>query len=168
VSDSTTEISTRDDDAAITELYQAKNQTWLEDETLASIRTIEDAFDTLLGENVEVEDFDDYGPGFSVVDKSVLVGVPMLLLEWRFVAGDFDGFVSVAAVTQDGRKVIFNDGSTGIRAQLEKVTQSRKAKGNATPQMGLKVMGGLRVSQYTYTDDKGKERPAETYYLGNA
>jgi len=119
--------------------------------------------------NVAVESFDDYGTGFKVVKKDALIGIPMILVEWRFSVGDYGNFVSVAAVTKHGDKVIFNDGSTGIRAQLEMVTEQRNEKQHPTPQAGLLVNEGLTRSDYTtdIPNAKGELVPtsASTYYL---
>lgn len=108
------------------------------------------------------------GDGFSVLstdDKGQLIGVPLALLEWRFNDGQQGRFVSIRAVAKTGindtdvRKVIINDGSTGIMRQLDEFTQ---ATGKSA---GLLVRRGFRVSEYMYEDEKGVQRPAKTYYL---
>ena len=108
------------------------------------------------------------GDGFAILDtkdKMTLIGKPMALLEWRFNEGSMGRFVSIRAVVKAGknntdiRKVIINDGSTGIMRQLDQFTaQTGK-------QSGLIVVRGLRVSQYKYEDANGVQRDAETYYL---
>ena len=114
-----------------------------------------------------VEDISSYGNGFSVVDsKHSLVGVPFVVLQWRFNEGTFGTFVSAAIVTEDGRKLVLNDGSTGIRAQFEMVTAKRTKNGEAATQAGLICRNGLRASDYTYKDaTSGKDVPATTFYL---
>lgn len=112
------------------------------------------------------ENFSDYGTGFKVVDKDNLKGVPLMILEWRFNNGDFGEFVSATAVAKDGRKVIINDGSTGIAAQLRRVTDTRVKNNHPNPQAALLVENGLTRSDYTYTDPKTQEQKAAvTYYL---
>jgi len=137
------------------------------DSILAKITSFDDASAMLASTGIAVESMSDYGTGFSVVDKGKLVGVPFLILEWRFNKSELneDGFVSVAAVTKHDDKVIFNDGSSGILAQLRMVTAQRIERKHPTPQAGLIVADGLTKSDYTYTDDKGKSIPATTYYL---
>ena len=137
------------------------------DNMLAAIKSFDDVAAMFNDNGIAVETITDYGTGFSVVDKARLVGVPMLLIEWRFNDGDFGEFVSVAAITKANEKVIFNDGSakSGILSQLRLVTQQRIERGSDTPQTGLLVEGGLTRSDYTYEDEKGQQRPATTFYL---
>jgi len=137
------------------------------DSILAKITSFDDATAMLDSTGIALESMSDYGTGFSVVDKAKLVGVPFLILEWRFNSSELndDGFVSVAAVTKHNDKVIFNDGSSGVLAQLRMVTEQRTERNHPTPQAGLIVQDGLTKSDYTYTDDKGKSIPATTYYL---
>lgn len=156
-------------------IYDKANQKSLfEDSELAEIRTMKDVDAILEMIGAEVDDFSEYGSGFAITDKATLVGVPLKILEWRFNSGDMGGFVSFAAVTGDGRKVIVNDGSTGIRNQLETVTIQRRAKGAVFPQHGLNVPHGLTRSDYTkllpnpQRPDELVETRATTYYLGNA
>lgn len=149
-----------------TEIVNARSM--INDQVLASVDGFESALAALDAAGLRYQGMDEFGTGFVLADKSALVGVPFVIMEWRFNAGDFDGgFVSAACVTQDGRKVIINDGSTGIRDQLLMVTTQRVAQGNEAPQNGLVVYGGLTVSNYTYTDEKGKQIPATTYYLSD-
>lgn len=138
-------------------------------EKLGSLTSWGDVADLLESSNVQTLYADQVaGDGFTLLssdDKAKLIGVPMVLLEWRFNNGAQGRFVSVRAVAKTGvddtdvKKVIFNDGSTGILQQLTEITEKTSAQG------GLIVRKGLRVSQYTYEDEKGVERPAETYYL---
>jgi hypothetical protein len=137
------------------------------DQALSNIDGFEAAMAALEDAGVGYESISDYGTGFTVIDKERLVGVPFVALEWRFNASDMSeaGFVSVAVVTKHGEKFVINDGSTGIREQLQNITALRATRNHKTPQAGLLVPGGLTVSSYTYTDDKGKQIPARTYYL---
>jgi hypothetical protein len=152
-----------------------------DDNALGNLATYADAAQMLTDAGIEAEFASDYGSGFSVVDKATLVGVPFLVIEWRFNTGSYGGsedadgvFVSVTAVTKANDKVIFNDGSTGICAQLQMVTEGRVAKGIATDKAhaGLVCEKGLSVSQYYRNKEgtiskvpaKGFE-PAATYYI---
>lgn len=159
-----------------TDIVHGRNLT---DADLTSITDYASAallLDTL---GIPAEDAADYGTGFSVIDKSKLLGVPLLILQWRFNEGDYDGdFVSVEAVTKHGDKVVFNDGSSGIRAQLQTVTVQRIAKGHPAPQAGLRVVGGLTKTDYFFNADTKESRnkvpagekgwaPASTYYLAS-
>lgn len=150
---------------AITDLVREEaNKPVLSDDDLYGITSFTEAMqfaDTGNG----VEDYADYGTGFEVVDKETLLRTPFVILEWRFHDGDIGEFVSFSAVTEDGRKVVVNDGSTGILQQLRKVSDKRIENGVPDPQTRLLVKKGLRVSRYKFLDDKGKERDAATYYL---
>lgn len=85
--------------------------------------------------------------GFSVVtDKNSLVGVPFILLDWTFSMGDMGEFVSANIITRDDRKLILNDGSTGICAQLHRLT----------PGAPIGVARGLRKSEYARKDENGE------------
>lgn len=153
--------------------------TLIDDAALASIGSFRDAAALLDRMGVEAESASDYGTGFKVVDKATLVGQPFLIIEWRFNDGDFGGrqFVSVAAVTKDDRKVIFNDGGTGVCKQLATVTQQRRDRGHRNPQAGLLVESGLTATSYWFNEDTGETSsqaqsgkgwgPATTYYLAD-
>jgi hypothetical protein len=84
-------------------------------------------------------------------DKASLVGVPMFFIQWRFNSGDLGEFVSIEAITKaDGRKVVINDGSTGIRDQLMELTTTRILKGmsrTSSLTLALEANSGLRVSR---------------------
>lgn len=114
------------------------------------------------------------GGDYDLVDKSTLVGVPFIVLRWRFTVpaegkprysteNNPDGeFVSVECITDKDQKVVFNDGSSGVYAQLKAVSSTGR-------QQGGKCNQGLRVSEYEYesVDKRGKVvmLPARTFYL---
>jgi hypothetical protein len=103
----------------------------------------------------------EYGTGFEVLDKDAkgqLVGVPFIILDWVINEGDFGEFVSLRLVTQDNRKLIVNDGSTGIAKQVREMAE-------AGEQRAVYVKKGLRRSDYEYTDKNGAKKPATTFYL---
>lgn len=119
------------------------------------------------------------GSGFSLLkDKARLCGEPFVILGFRFNHGSFGKhFVTVAAVTEHNDKVIFNDGSTGIRDQLAEYASRTRRFG------GLIARNGLRASQYDTCPECGlpmtpddeecktcsyrgeKRARGETYYL---
>lgn len=111
---------------------------------------------------------EEIGDGFELLDdKSRLVGVPLVLVQWSFTGSDYgEGeFVSVRCATQNPRtgemeKWVINDGSTGIYRQLKEFSESHNVYG------GLTIGNGLRRSDYTYVDEAdGKSKPATTYYI---
>lgn len=137
------------------------------------IQTMDDAialFQDRTGASV-VDASEEIGDGFYLIeDKDKLVGVPMLLLSWSFNASDRSTkpFVSVRAIARFGprndEKVVFNDGGTGIRDQLDKF------KGTMG---GVFVPHGLRKSEYGLNEanepvklnDPTSVGKAATYYL---
>lgn len=132
-------------------------------EELAGISSFEDALALVkekMGDaGVGVAD-QEIGDGFKLLEnKDVLIGAEMLLVTWDFHQGDHGEFVSAKVVTVDGTKYIVNDGSSGIRDQLMAYSAKKNSQG------GLFCRKGLRRSNYTYTDENGKESPATTYYL---
>jgi hypothetical protein len=104
----------------------------------------------------------EYGTGFEVLDKDAkgqLVGVPFIILDWVINnEGDFGEFVSLRIVTQDNRKLIVNDGSTGIAKQIREIAEAGELR-------ALYVKKGLRRSDYEYTEKNGAKKPATTFYL---
>jgi len=130
---------------------------------LAAITSFEDALSLVtevMGEQNVARASEEIGDGFKLVDnKDTLIGVAMLLITWDFHMGDHGEFVSVKLVTKDNRKLIVNDGSSGIRDQLMSYTAKKNRQG------GLFCDKGFRRSDYKYTDEKGEEKPATTYYL---
>lgn len=104
---------------------------------------------------------EELGNGFTLLntkDKSRLCGVPLVLVNWKFHKGDMGVYAFIAAVTKDGGKYLFSDGSTGIRDQLIEYSQTKRKFG------GLMIPHGLRKSEYEIEQD-GNLTPAVTYYL---
>lgn len=100
------------------------------------------------------------GDGFKLLEsKDQLIGTQILLLSWDFYMGDHGEFAAIRVVTRDGRKLVVNDGSSGIRDQLMAYEAKTQRKG------GLLVEKGFRRSDYEYEDEKGQKKPATTYYL---
>lgn len=136
----------------------AKTQAMWDDETLGGIHSFSDAMAVLSDKGLTPVDASDFGTGFSVVDKATLVNTPFVILRMKFNDGDHGVFVSCEAVTEDGRKVVINDGSTGIRAQCERIHKT-------APGQPVLVKRGLTRSDYTYIDEKGTSKAATTFYL---
>lgn len=152
---------------AVADTRNEANKDVIGESDLRAISSVDDAF-ALMDSFGGVESFDDYGTGFEIIDdKDRLVGNPFVVVEWRFTKSkEYGGeFVSMAIVTKSGEKLIVNDGSTGVCAQMRRVTDERVKSGRRAPQTGLMVSRGLRRSDYTYTDDKGNQIAAKTYYL---
>lgn len=135
-------------------------------EQYADIKSFDDALslvqDVFGGEVVSA---DELGDGFTVLDnKMSLIGAEFLVLSAAFYVGDIkreDGslseFVSLRIVAKDGRKLIVNDGGSGIYAQV-KMLHDKKPQTVGKP---LYVKKGLRVSQY----DHPQYGKSETFYL---
>lgn len=94
-----------------------------------------------------------------ITDKNVLVGSPFLVCDWHFITDEETGreYVNVLIMGTNGEKARFNDGGTGVYAQLKKVSEEVGV-------VGINVKGGLRRSDYT-TEVNGKKEKATTYYL---
>jgi len=105
-----------------------------------------------------------------VEDKDTLVGKPFLITAYRINPdGDFGEFVSVLAITKGNRRVVFNDGSSGIKTQLQELAQ----KGITSR---ILCNSGLRRSDFRFDEKTGEivkrsdpryaeSSPAKTYYL---
>jgi hypothetical protein len=122
----------------------------------------------LASENVTVEAFDGGSEWTLIGDKADLVGVPFIIamLRWNDVknkSGQPTGkqFVSVMAYTKDeGKKIVFNDGSTGVAQQLSTYVAKHDRD------TGILCDKGLRVSEYDYEDpETGITTRAKTYYI---
>lgn len=130
----------------------------------------DDAYRHFLEELGDVITFE--GSPWTVVDKANVVGVPFIIMDIRTYSEDKWKYgvpwVTLLCVTKkpvtdptgiERNRIVINDGGSGIAAQVTGyLNRSERRK-------GLLVEGGLRVSEYTYEDDKGNELPAKTYYL---
>ena len=114
----------------------------------------------LASENIEAVEFDGGSEWELIGDKEMLINQDMVVARIRFNEGTSGNFVSVCAYTiPDGKKVIFNDGGTGVYKHLKSYTERT---GRTTAIRGKK---GLKPSRYTYVDDNGVERDAVTFYI---
>ena len=126
--------------------------------------------------------------GYTLVEKDSLVGVPFIVRVATFRPGSYGeaAYVSCECLTVDNNQVVFNDGSTGVRAQIieyceakgiftsddgwfppaEVTLDEETGKPTIMVPMALLARNGLRVSHYDWTDPKdGIKKPATTYYL---
>lgn len=132
-----------------------------DDEDLAAIGSMDDAIALLMANGLAgVTDISDLiGDGFSLSEKAPLVNVPFLIFDTKIVEnGDHGDFSVTRIVTSDGRKLVITDGGAGIFRQV----QQMHGKGIIG---GVLCKSGLNVSEYDYTDEKGKTTPAKTYYF---
>ena len=101
------------------------------------------------------------GSGWTVLptdQKSRLIGVPIIVLDWTFNDGDNGEFVSARVLTKQNERLVLNDGSTGICQQLRDLEMREETR-------AVFCKRGLRVSEYEYEAPDGSKRPAKTYYL---
>jgi hypothetical protein len=90
-----------------------------------------------------------------IKNKDTLVTVPFLILDWNFIVDEDSKreYVNVLIMGADGRKGRFNDGGTGVYAQLKQIQEE-------CGKVGVEVKGGLRKS--TYNNEHGA---GTTFYL---
>lgn len=151
-----------------------KNQTVLTDEELNQVSSIEDAIRALGVTDPSGLSWD-ASPWTLLTDKDKLTGRAFLAVQWKFhQSKEYVGseYVSVYVITQDSLNgethFVINDGSTGIARQLRELTNARITNGHKTPYSGALVKGGLKLSEYDRTDEKGTViGKGKTYYLSN-
>jgi hypothetical protein len=114
----------------------------------------------LSAENIEIQEFTS-SEWELVGNKDELIGKRFIIARTRFNEGKMGDFVSVMAFTvpnttdEAPKKIVFNDGSTGVYKQLKDYVATHDQD------TAINCPKGLRVSRYT-TDD-GIE--AATYYI---
>lgn len=141
--------------------------TRFDDEQLLAISNFDDALALLGEQGIALESASDtLGNGFAILkDKGNLIGVELMCLSWQFNKGENGAFVSVNVLAKmpgnsSPAKLVLNDGSTGIYAQLKKYTD------RSGRTAGMYVKNGLTRSDYTYEDEKtGETKQATTFYL---
>jgi hypothetical protein len=111
------------------------------------------------------------GSIFPVVNKELLIGVPMMILNFQWNVDDKTGneFVSLHVITDKDERWTVNDGGTGIYQQMkqwEHDIPDRKTM--------IDIPNGLRKSEYTAKwkevdaktgEVKNVSGPATTYYF---
>ena len=140
------------------------------DDELTNITSIADVNVLFSKYNVSADTIANYGTGFTVVKKESLINKQFVILEWHFYPSDKGpgDMVTVHAFTKEGDKVIFNDGSSGIREQLRRVMNTRIKAGadEVSACRALLVNGGLKSRTYDYTNpDTGEVSKATTFDL---
>lgn len=128
-----------------------------------SIDNISDARQALMDVGVPVMSSANlFGDGAELIkDKSLLVGSPFLVIDWRFITDEKTKreYVSVLIISPAGQKGRFNDGSTGVYKQLKEVTEQYGGP------IGIDCKNGLRASEYDVENEAGGKEAAVTYYL---
>lgn len=161
-----TELETRLSNEDLIAFSKADNP---ENATLRGLTDLDSVLRFLESEYGGVADVAEHiGDGFAMVDdKGQLVGREMVLIHWKFNESSYKDasgvavpFVFVRAMTRDGQRVMFVDGSSGVRDELLEFS-------SRTGQFGaLHLHRGLRRSDYEYTDPiTGAISPATTFYL---
>lgn len=109
-----------------------------------------------------------------MVEKDDLVGQPIIILSWSFNDGDYSSqFVSVTCMNKANELILFNDGSSGICAQLEQYTEKHKShRGPILCRKGLSRSDYFRgeetgeIYKRKPSEDVGENVvPAHTFYL---
>lgn len=153
------------------ELLKVANK--LSEETLNGLTSVEDAIAALGITSVDDLSWDS-SPYSVIDDKSKLIGKKFLAVQWVFRNSDeyLSEYVSVYIITSDTidgqTHFVLNDGSTGICSQLRQLTNKREQNNHPTPFGGALIRGGLHLSEYDRTDEKGTViGKGKTYYLAN-
>jgi len=141
----------------------------LDDKAVANIGSFEDAINVLKASGIAVTNVKEYIGGLDVTDKLPLIGTEFIILGIRFNDTKEGKFVSVTYMTRNAATpAVFNDGGTGIYAQLTDIVAERIESGMSPEHAltGIHCPKGLRISEYEYADPKtGEMRPAATFYL---
>ena len=134
---------------------------------LSGVNSLDEAMAVIAQQGGTVEQITEYGEGFILLpteEKSSLLKVPFLIVDGS-VRTDKEterDYFSFRIVTQDGRKLVVNDGSVGLMQQALRIIERRGTVA------GLVVLGGLTGGEYTTTIEgpKGPEKiKASTYYF---
>lgn len=148
----------------------------ISDAMLGEIQSFDDALavinDVFAGQIVEADKV--LGTGFGVADeKAAYIGVPFVILKGDrnpSEKGEKGRFWSLHCVTKDGRKVILNDGGTGVAEQMDTLAERHPELFliTDTERVSLSrpmlVKRGLRASSYVHPT----AGPSITYYLDTA
>lgn len=107
--------------------------------------------------------------GVDLKDKAELIGVPFKMTGFKFTVNK-DGVAYVYVEFEyepDGERFMFNDSSSGVRAQVDAYVASKELKINLDEwyDVGIVAPRGLRVSRYTVKDGRGRDTESKTYYM---
>jgi len=148
-------------------------------ETLTQLDSFDAAIQALVDAGLSPTPVSEYGDGFEVLDekeKGQLVNQPFVILASSLNPdGEYGEYISLRIMTKDGRKLVLNDGSTGIKDQAKFIMNERPTLA------GLVCAKGLRSSDFSFCENcktVGKRgaaqcsscghspmKPATTYYL---
>lgn len=107
--------------------------------------------------------------GVDLKDKAELEGVPFCMTGFKFTVNAQNiGYVYVEAEFEPGgARFMFNDASTGVRAQVDAYFAAKEVKVELDKWYDVKIVAprGLRVSRYEAMDGRGKPVQAKTYYV---
>jgi hypothetical protein len=111
--------------------------------------------------------------GLDLVNKAELLDTPFRISAIWFQTNEAGvHYVYVEAEKTNGEEITFNDSSSGVRAQIISFLSAKgqdAAVDTATADepyaLELVVPRGLRVSEFMARDERGREKPAKTYYL---
>lgn len=129
----------------------------LTDDELDLITDAASAFATMTNVYGETESVNKFG---LIRNKDALIGKPFAVLRFDTVTDPDTSreYFNIKCITPDGKFFAFNDGSTGVYAQLASFMERTGKRG------GIRADNGLRKSMYT-TEVDGKPEKATTYYL---
>lgn len=141
---------------------------------LTEIKSWEDALAVAEEAYGKLATSDELGDGFMLLkgddQKATLVGVPFLFMTMTISESDEitrDGkpteYVTARVVTKDSKKYILVDGGTGVFQQCKDWMDKNPGKRG-----GLVALYGLTRSDYKYTNEKGDQTPATTFYIDEA
>jgi hypothetical protein len=110
--------------------------------------------------------------GHNLTDKADLIGVPFLIIGTEIERTDGKDYdvAYVYALDTNGTEFEFSDtSSTGVRSQVQGILAEKGLPphaGAGFQPLRVKIMGGLRPSEFSVVDEEtGKKRKATTYYL---
>lgn len=133
----------------------------LDDNQLRDMQSYESVMQILAKAGIKPKSISEYGTGFEVANQKDLVNVPFVIVDARIVPAEKSDygkdFLVFFAFTNTNRKLIINDGSTGLCEQ---------AKGIGVENLiGTVHEKGLTVSEYDHIAPDGTRTPARTYYF---
>lgn len=145
----------------------------LQQKEAKELKSVEDIVNRFTNYGGKVYDIAEIQPDFALVDSTELVNVPFTVALFQnreseeFGQYNEDGilipggYYSVYVITDDGRRLVFNDGGTGIVPVAEHFINTTKQNG------GMRCPWGLRASTYEKTID-GKKVKATTMYFATS
>lgn len=147
----------------------------LDSKEVKELKTVQDIIARFSTGGAKVYDVGEVIPDFGLVDSSELVGVPFTVAHFepryseqfgRFRPEDglFEKglYYSVFVITDDGKRLVFNDGGTGIVPVAENFIETTHQTG------GMRCPWGLRASSYEKVLDNGQKVQATTYYFATS